>query len=110
MSVLFVGGGGGAGFPIPGFEARDGGGGGGRLAEPKGVCEPPLCGVWGETDLCVPYEVGDSSAKTSSFGNGIVSTRRRFDLVDCIIIESLGTLDRRPMGAGESSLRAEVVD
>lgn len=41
--LLFVGGGGGAGFPKPGFEARDGGGGGGgRLPALKGVWEPEL--------------------------------------------------------------------
>lgn len=56
----------------------------------------------------MPYEVGDSSAKTSSLG--MVSTRRRFDLVDCIMSESLGTLDRRLAGAGDRSLRADVVD
>lgn len=109
INVLFVGGGGGAGLPNPGFEERDGGGGGGGLRpELKGVWEPELCGVEGEIDLCVPYEVGDSSAKTSSLV--MVSTLRRFDLVDCIISESLGTLDRRFAGTGERSLRADVVD
>lgn len=42
MRVLLVGGGGGAGLPIPGLLARDGGGGGGLLDPPNGVCEPVL--------------------------------------------------------------------